>query len=143
MAEINVKSPQLKDRDVATYKFDALVTVGDICGCLTNTIDVSGLTIAATAATTFTLSGFEAESDLSLDSGRRAGLMIKATGTVAGATDTEIGSLTVVSGLITGTAGSRIITYTIDSAANAVTFASDKLTNAVFEFSLPLKAKDF
>ena len=143
MAEVNVKSPQLKDREISTYVFEALVTVGDTCCCLVNTIDIGGLTIATTAATTFTLAGFEAESDFALDSSRRAGVVIKAMGTIAGMSDTEGGSLVINSALISGTAGSRVVTVTIDSAANAVTLATDKLTNAVLEFSLPIKAKDF
>ena len=143
MAEIILKSPHFKQRDIDTVKFDALVTVGNICGCLANTIDIPGLTVASTAATTFTIAGFEAESDVSLDAGRRAGITIKATGTVGGASDAEIGSLTIVSAIVSGSAGSRLIAVTIDSAANAITLASDSLTNAVMEISLPIKSKDF
>ena len=143
MSEQLLKHPALNDRRLDTVEFDALVTVGDICCCTTNTIDIPGLTIAAATATTVTLSGFECLADVALDSGRRAGLTIKATGTVGGASDAEVGSLTVVSGIISGTAGSRIITYTFDSAADAFTFATDTLTNAVFGFSLPVKNKDF
>lgn len=143
MAEINVKSPALKNREISTYKFDATVTVGGACACITEAIDIAGLTVATTAATTFTLSGFEAESDFALDSSRRAGVVVKATGTVAGATDAEIGSLSVVSAVVSGTAGSRVVTVTVDSAANAVTLLTDSMSNAVLEFSLPIKQKDF
>lgn len=140
MSKTLVKSPLLENRELQTYHFDAKVTINGAC-C--SVIDIPGLSVATASNTTFTLSGFECLSDVALDSGRRAGLVIKATGTVAGASDTEIGSLTVVSGVISGTAGSRIVTYTIDSAADAVTFATDTLTNAVFGFSLPIKEKDF
>ena len=141
MSEIVLKNPAFKNRDNDTVVFQALVTVGDICCCTVNTIDISGLTIAATGALTYTLSGFEAESDLALDSGRRASAVIKQVGTIAGVTAAEYAASSVVSALITGTAGSRIITVTHQAAA--FTWLTDKLTNAVIEFSLPVKAKDF
>ena len=143
MAEINVKSPALKDRDVSTYKFVAQITVGDGC-CTVESIDVAGLTIANTGATTFTLAGFEAESGMSLDSSRRAGITFLSPGTAVGLTATEVGALNATSALISGTAGSRVVTVTLAAGAGAVVLSStDSLANAVVEFSLPIKSKDF
>lgn len=141
MSEIILKNPAFKNRESDTVVFEALVTVGNICGCLSNTIDISGLTVAATAALTYTLSGFEAESDLSLDSGRRGTAVIKAVGTIGAVTAAEYAASSVVSAIVSGTAGSRIITVTHQAAA--FTWATDSLTNAVIEFSLPIKQKDF
>jgi len=143
MAEINVKSPALKDRDVFTYKLSAQITVGD-GGSVTESIDVAGLTIANTAATTFTLSGFEAESDMALDSSRRAGFSISCPGAATGLSATEVGALNATSAVISGTAGSRVVTVTLAAGAGAVVLNStDSLADAVVEFSLPLKQKDF
>ncbi len=137
MAEINVKSPQLKDRDVSTYRFAAKVTIDGAC-C--STIDVPGLTIVGTA-TGFTMSGFEAESDLSLDSGRTGGIVIAARGVLATA---EEGDLHIGDVVVSGTAGSRIITVGVDIAGGvAVNMTTDSLTGATFDFILPIKQKDF
>lgn len=147
MAEINVKSPQMKDRDVSTYRLVAEVNVGScIACCAAESIDISGLTIANTGAATFTLSGFEAESDFALDSSRQAGMQIHAKGTAVGLSAAEAAGLSVTSAVVSGTAGSRIVTVTLATAASAGAVAlstTDSLENAVFEFILPIKAKDF
>jgi hypothetical protein len=136
MAEIMIKSPQMKDRELGTYKLCAKVSVG--ASAPSEIIDVDGLTVANTAATTFTLSGFEAASDLSLDAGRDAGLVIASIGTSGTVpVDTQ-----VVSGVVSGTAGSRIITYTLKGTTLALN-ATDDFEAAQFEFVLPIKSKDF
>ena len=147
MSEISLKSPHFKQREIDYVNLLAKVTIDDSCCGVNNAIDIPGISVAVASATSFTLSGFEVESGVSLDEDRSAGLSIKATGTVTGATDAEIGSLTIVSGVITDPTplvpGSRIVTFIIDSAAAAVDLTSDALTDAVLEFSLPIKAKDF
>ena len=143
MAEQHVKSPAMKDRDVFTYKLDAQITVGDGC-CPTESIDIAGLTIANTGATTFTLSGFEAETDMSLDSSRRAGITFHSPGTAVGLSATEVGALNATSAIVSGTAGSRIVTFTLAAGAGAVVLNStDSLSDAVVTFTLPTKQKDF
>lgn len=140
MAEINVKSPQLKDREVSTYKFVAKVTLDGTCCACASTIDISGLTITATA-TGFTMAGFEAESGLSLDSSRTGGINIAARGVLATA---EEGDLHIGDVVVSGTAGSRIVTVGVDIAGGvAVDMTSDSLTGATFEFILPIKSKDY
>ena len=145
MADIALKSPQMKDRDVSTVRLTAEINVGScIAACGVESIDISGLTIANTAATTFTLSGFECQSDVALDSDRRAGFNILNPGTAVGLSATEVGALNATSAIISGTAGSRVVTVTLAAGAGAVALATtDSLENAVVEFVLPIKAKDF
>ena len=141
MSKTFSNSPLLEDRELSTYKFDAKVTLGDICCCTANTIDIAGLTVAALTASTFSISGFEALADISMDSSRPAGFVVKATGTLGGVTAAEYAAASIKTATISGTAGSRIITVT--HAAAAFTWATDTLTGAVVEFSIPIKAKDF
>lgn len=136
MAEINVKSPALKDRDVSTFRFVSKCSVG----ASANTIDIPGLTVAGTA-TGFTLSGFEAESDLALDSSRDAAIGILSLGTVTTAEESDI---YVLNAVVSGTAGSRVVTVDVNvAAAAALDLTSDQIADAQFEFMLPIKQKDF
>jgi len=136
MAEINVKSPQLKDRDISTYEFVAKITLDGS----TDAIDIAGLTVLGTT-TGFTLSGFEAESDLSLDASRDAAVDFMSFGTVATA---EEGAIWVLDAVVSGTAGSRIVTFDVNvAAAAALDLTSDSITDAQVKFYLPIKAKDF
>lgn len=150
MAEINVKSPHLKDRDVSTYEFVAEITLNGAC-C--STIDIPGLTLAGTT-TGFTLSGFECISDLALDSNRKAGVSIITDGTVsalpansdyAACNPFYPGDITIKTGTISGTAGSRIVTWDVDlgDAGVALDLTADTITGALVKFHLPIKAKDF
>lgn len=137
MAEINVKSPQLKDRDVSTYEFVAKVTLDGAC-C--STIDLGGLTVAGTA-TGFTLSGFEAESDLALDTSRDAAIQFLSLGVVASA---EESAVWIKDAVISGTAGSRVITVDVNIAsAAALDLTSDSITGAQIKVFVPVKQKDF
>ena len=136
MAEINVKSPQMKDRDLSTFRLAAKVSVG--AAAAAEVIDVSGLTVANASATTFTLSGFEAEAGVALDSGRGAGLVIGSIGD-SGTLPVDV---QVISGVVSGTAGSRIITYTLKGTSLALDGVDD-FDNAELEFVLPIKQKDF
>ena len=147
MAEIHVKSPELKTRELETYKLTAQVTIG---ACVTESIDIGGLSVALTGTTacsnlTLTLSGFECVSDLALDSSRKAGIQILAAGTASGATDTEAASIRPKSGTIAGSAGSRTVAYLFANtvAASVVDSGTDSLTDAVIELTLPVKKKDF
>lgn len=141
MSDIHVKSPALKDRELGTYRVVAKVTVNGPSCCCASTIDIPGLTIATICGNTdaFSLSGFEDASGLALDSSRAAGLNWVLTGTLSGITSAEqvAGPLT---GAISGTAGSRIVTYTITSAAFET---ADTITDAEIEFILPVKGADF
>jgi hypothetical protein len=142
MAEINIKSPALQDRDIGTYKFSAKVTWNGPSCCCSSTIDIPGLTIASCACCVdkFVISGFECAADVAIDTSRAAGLAILNTGTLTGVTEGEIGAAATLGGVIAGTAGSRTITYQL---AGAFTSATDALTNAIFEFTIPIKNKDF
>ena len=140
MAEINIKSPALHSRDLETYRMVAKITVNGPCCCCVSTIDLPGVTIATTGTTTdFTLNGFEAATDVALDSGKTAGLVWLLKGTLSGLSSAEqvAGPIT---GVISGTAGSRIVTYTITSAAFGT---ADTITDAVVDFILPIKPRDF
>lgn len=136
MAEISVKSPHLKQRDLDMFKLVAQVTLDGA----SSVIDVSGLSVAGTA-TGFTLSGFEAEAGVALDSNKKAGVAFLSFGTVATA---EEGAIVVIDASISGTAGSRVVTFDVNvAAAAALNLTSDSITDAVVEFVLPIKAKDF
>lgn len=145
MAEVKVKSPALQDREIGTYKFSAKVTLSGAycacCGCC-STIDIPGLSIAAVcgAVDKFSLSGFECVSGLALDTSREAGLAILNTGALTGVTEAEIGAAVPIDGAISGSAGSRVVTYQL---SGAYTTATDALTNAILEFTLPVKIADF
>jgi hypothetical protein len=145
MSEISLKSPHFKQREVDNYRLVAEINVGScIAACGSEDIDIPGLTIANTGAATFTLSGFEAESDVSLDSSRRAGFIIHSPGTSAGFSTAEVGALNATSAIVSGTAGSRIVTVTLAAGAGGVALSTtDSLENAVVEFILPIKPKDF
>jgi hypothetical protein len=138
MAEINVKSPQLKDRDVSTYRVVAKVSFGTGAGCVcASAIDIAGLTITA-CGTGVILAGFEAASDISLDSTRAGGLNVLKTGTLVAGTAAELhnGPATAV---ISGTAGSRVVTYVFTNMDST----SDSVVDGEIEFILPIKQKDF
>lgn len=145
MAEINVKSPALKDREIGTYRLSAKVTLSGAycacCGCC-STIDIPGLSISAVcgAVDKFSLSGFECVSGLALDTSREAGLLIANTGALTGVTEAEIGAGVTIDGAISGTAGSRVVTFQL---GGAYTTATDALTGAIMEFILPVKNADF
>ena len=137
MSDINVKSPALKDRELGTYRVVAKVTINGAC-C--STIDIPGLSVTGTA-TGFTVSGFEAELDSALDASRTGGVLIAARGVLATA---EEGDLNIGDVVVSGTAGSRIITVGVDIAGGvAVNMTTDSLTGATLEFILPIKQKDF
>lgn len=139
MAEINVKSPQFKQRDVDTLSIVAEMTIG---ACVTDAIDLPGLSIGTVLAESFVISGVEAELDLALDSGRRAGFEFIAMGTAVGNADP--GDIHVVSAIISGVAGSRIITVTLaDGTANLMDLTADSFSDAVIQLHLPLKGRDF
>lgn len=141
MAEITLKSPHYKQRELDTHRLIAQVTVGV---CVTEDIDIPGLSISACCTgATIVLSGFEADADVSLDSSRRAGFDIQAAGTAVGLTATEVGALNVTSAIVSGTAGSRIVTITLAAGAGAVDFSTDSLSDSVVEIILPIKSKDF
>jgi hypothetical protein len=138
MAEIIVKSPALRDRELSTYRFVAEVSFGTGAGCTClSAIDIPGLTITSCGATVI-LSGFEAESDHSLDSARNAGLNVIESGTLVNVTAAILHN-GPVSGVISGAAGSRIVTYTLTSFASS----TDSVANGEIEFILPIKNKDF
>lgn len=145
MAEITLKSPHIKQRELDNVRLVAQINVGSAIACCgVESIDIPGLTIANTAATTFTLSGFECIADVALDSSRRAGFQILNPGTAVGLTAAEVGALNATSAIVSGTAGSRIVTVTLAAGAGAVALSTtDSLENAVVEFVLPIKAKDF
>ena len=84
------------------------------------------------------MAGFEAESDLALDSSRAGGLNVLKTGTLVAGTAVELhnGPATAV---ISGTAGSRVVTYVF----TAMDSTTDSVVDGEFEFVLPVKAKDF
>lgn len=139
MAEINVKSPQFKQRDVDTISVVAEMTIGS---GVTDAIDLPGLSIGTVLAESFVISGIEAELDVSLDSTRRAGFQLVSLGTVVGNADP--GDVHVVSAVISGSAGSRIITVTLaDGTANLMDLTADSFADAVVQIHLPIKAKDF
>lgn len=142
MAEINIKSPALKDREIGTYKFSAKVTWNGPSCCCSSTIDIPGLTIASVACNVdkFTISGFESIADVALDTSREAGLAILNTGALTGVSEAEIATAITVDGAISGCAGSRVITYQV---GGAFTSATDALTGAILEFTLPIKQKDW
>ena len=138
MAEIVMKSPQLKQRNLDTYKFVAKVSFGTGAGCTcASAIDIGGLTITA-CGTGVILAGFEAEAGVSLDSSRAGGLNVLKTGTLVAGTAAELhnGPATAV---ISGTAGSRVVTYVFTSMASS----TDSVVDGEFEFVLPIKQKDF
>ena len=145
MAEITLKSPHIKQRDLDNVRLVAQINVGScIAACGVESIDIPCLTIANTAATTFTLAGFEALSDVSIDTSRRAGFNILNPGTAVGLSATEVGALNATSAIASGTAGVRVITVTLAAGAGAVALATtDSLENAVVEFIIPIKQKDF
>lgn len=141
MAEIKVKSPALQDREIGTYRFTAKVTWNGPACCCSSTIDIPGLTITSSAcADKFILSGFECVSGLAIDSSRPAGLAILNTGTLTGVNEAEVAAAVPVGGVISGSAGSRIVTYQL---AGAITSATDALTDAILEFVIPIKNADF
>lgn len=136
MAEVVVKSPQLHDREISTYKTTAKVTLDGS----SSTIDIPGLTVAGTA-TGFTISGFEAAADVALDSTRDAGIVLMALGVVASAEESDIW---IKDAVVSGTAGSRVVTVDVNiAAAAALDLTSDSITGAQIEICLPIKAKDF
>ncbi len=137
MSEINLKSSALQDRETFTHRFTALMTVGD-GGSVTESIDVIGLTVANTAATTFTLAGFEAASGMSLDPAGHPTCKLVDKGTLTGITAAEAEANYAVA--ISGTAGSRIATVTVTAA---VFTSTDSIAAGKFEWSLPLKQKDY
>ena len=136
MAEIMIKSPQMRDRDLQTYRMSAKVSVGNAASA--ETIDIDGLTVAETGNTTFTLAGFEAESGMALDAGRGAGLILASIGD-SGTLPVDV---QVISGVVSGSAGSRIVTYTLKGTSLDLDGVDD-FDNASFEFVLPIKGKDF
>lgn len=150
MAEISVKSASLQDRVISTYRFIAKVTLNGAC-C--STIDIGGITLAGTT-TGFTFSGFECASGLALDSGRD-GLVnfihhgtvsaLPANGDYAACNPFYPGDLTILTGTISGTAGSRVATFDVNlgDAAVSVDLTADTITNAYVEFILPVKLRDF
>jgi hypothetical protein len=137
MAEVVVKSPQLHDRELSTYQTTALVTLD---GATDSTIDIPGLTVVGTA-TGFVLSGFEAAADVALDSDRGAGITFMALGVVATAEESDIW---IKDAVISGTAGSRVVTVDVNiAAAAALNLTTDSITGAQVAICLPIKAKDF
>ena len=138
MAEIVVKSPHLKQRQLDTYEIVAKITLGPCAAC--DAIDISGLSVVATS-TGFTLCDFELEADIALDPSRDAGVEFLSFGTVACA---EEGAIWVLDAVVSGTAGSRVVTFDVNvAAAAALDLTSDSITDAQVKFYLPIKAKDF
>ena len=146
MAEINVKSPQLKDRDVSTYSFLAKVSLGTTAGpCCAAicAIDIPGLTVAGTA-TGFTISGFEVEADLALDEDRDAAIQFLSLGAVGSAEESDIWILNATVGADPCSDGSRVVTVDVNiAAAAALDLTSDSITDGQILVHLPIKAKDF
>jgi hypothetical protein len=148
LSDKGIKSPQMVDRDLGVVRIPAKVTVSGAC-C--STTDISGVTLAAAGTAdsgccvmTITLSGFEAEADVALDSARDGSFVIKNHGTIAGATIIETSNLVAVSGAISGTAGSRTVAFTFAlGVAGAWVAATDSLTDAEVDLVLPIKLKDF
>lgn len=141
MAEINIKSPVLQERELGTHKFTAKVTWNGPCCCCVSTIDIPGLTVASVAAVdSFTLAGFECAADVAIDTSRPVGVSVLNWGTIAGVSAAEVGAMYVEAASAAGTAGSRLITVQF---GGAFTSATDSLTNAIIEFTIPIKNKDF
>ena len=141
MSEIIVKSAAEKDRQLGIHRTVIQFTAGGATASLTDVTDGPGLTIATLANTTFTISGFEAENDVALDTSRRAAITLS-VGTLTGLNAVEGSEIYVVSAVSSGTAGSRIITVTLGGAALDLDGA-DGFTNAVIDCAIPIKAKDF
>ena len=134
---IHVKSPAFKDRELSTYSLVAKVTLNGAC-C--SSIDVTGLTVVGTA-TGFTVSGFEAATDVALDPDRDAAIQFLSLGTVATAEESDIWILNATVG---GTAGVRVVTVDVNIAAvAALDLTSDSITDAQMLIHFPIKAKDF
>jgi len=141
MSEISLKSPHLKQRDLDYVRLVAKVTLG---ACVTDDIDIPGLTITSVVAEGFSLSGFEAESGVAIDTDRKGGLNILTLGTIVGNADP--GDIHVISadGDSCATAGVRTFDVVIgDGTANLLDLTADSFSDALVEFIIPIKAKDF
>ena len=151
MTEIVVKSPSLKQRQLDTFEFVAKITLGPCAS--DDVIDVPGISVVATA-TGFTLCCFEAETDLALDSNRDGLVSFISHGVVsalpanadyASSNPFYPGDITILTGTISGTAGSRVVTFDMNlgDAAVALDLTSDSITNAHVKFYIPIRPKDF
>ena len=138
MSEIVVKSAAEKDRQLGIHRTLIQATIG---GGVTESNDGPGLTIVASGARAFTISGFEAENDVALDVSRRAAVSLS-IGTLTALTAVEGSEVYVVSAIASGTAGARIITVTLGGAALALS-TTDGFTGAVLDCAFPIKNKDF
>jgi hypothetical protein len=149
-ADKGINDSALNDREAGTYRLNAKITLNGAC-C--STIDVPGITLAGTT-TGFTISGFEALADVALDTSRDGGVIwinhgtvsaLQANGDYVCCNAFYPADFTTLSGTISGTAGSRIVTIDLNlgDAAAAVDLTADTITNATVDFVFPIKKKDF
>lgn len=140
MSDIQIKSPALADRDQNTVRIHGKISFGTGTGCTcASASDIPGITVTA-ACDDFIISGLEDALGMALDTDRSAAVIVTShlNATLVGisAAEWKAGVTTTV---ISGTAGSRILTATVASMAAG----TDSVVDGDVELILPVKLADF